>query len=265
MPPVNWGISADAVDDFEMDDRYTPYMGPTNIPLGVYIWRIAVMQRKPRTEETLPQLRVGLELVPRNKDERKFKGFFVMDFIPVSDRTNFRYAPLLQILGVSGRDFTKRLIYDADGNIKKIGPWRMDGQTLIAAQLGESKKQDANGNTSTRKEIKGYYPVPDDVDMEDEEDDEEYDEFDDSDVDYVDDVDGEEERPKRGRGAVGVRNRGAGTGGKTTRSRRTSQEDSEDEDDYEEEEKPRRSSTRRTTGTARKPRSSATTTKRRTR
>lgn len=186
MPVVNWGISPDSVDDYE-DNGYTPYMGPTNIPAGVYQWRIAVLKRAPKSADKLPQLRVGLELVPRKgiKEEQKFKGFFTMDFMPVSDKTQFRYASFLAVLGVSGTDFTKRCRFDADGNITSIGKWKMDGKTILAAQLIDDKDMDGN----PRKAIKGgaYFPMPDGDDIEDDED------FDDDEDVYDEDVDLEDE------------------------------------------------------------------------
>lgn len=185
MPNVNWGISPDSVDDHE-DNGYTPYMGPTNIPAGVYQWRIASMKRAPKTADKLPQWRVGLEMVPRkgNKEEQKFKGYFAMDFIPVSDKTSFRYAPLLAVLGVSGNDFTKRCAVDQDGNILRIGKWKNDGKTLIAAQLVDDKDMEGNPRKSIRGG--GYFSLPDDADYDDED-------LEDDDDIYDDDVELEDE------------------------------------------------------------------------
>ena len=189
MPPVNWGIDPDSVDDYDQNDRYTPYMGPTDIAAGMYVWRIALMKRTARTREKMPQLRVGLELVPRkgNNYEQRYAKYFAMDFIPVSDKTSFRYAPLLAVLGVSGMDFTKRTRCDEEGNVLSIGKWKNNGKTLIAAQLIDGK--DLEGNP--RKEIRGgaYFEVPEDLADEDFDDD---DIQDDEDV-YDEDVDLDEE------------------------------------------------------------------------
>lgn len=181
MPKVNWGIGSGDVDGFDRESQYTPYTGPIP-PNGVYLWKVKVLKAVAGTREKFPQLRIGLELVPRAEyDEKRYAGYFVMTFPPISEKTQFRYVPFLDALGVSGSDFTRKTITDEEGNIKRIGGWRNDGSTVILAEL----KDEADQNGNARKGI-GYMgaadELPDDEDSLDEYDDDEY-EDDDSDVD----------------------------------------------------------------------------------
>lgn len=193
MPRVNWGVSARDIDNFDREAQYKPYDGP--IPRnGVYRWKVKKLQYVAATREKNPQLRIGLELIPRKgrKEERAYKGFFVMLFPPVTDRTQFRYVPFLDAIGVSASDFEKRTLADEEGNIKSIGKWRNDGQQIIKGELKDD--QDQNGNP--RKDI-GWMGADDgetsDADEEefDEDDDEagDYDEEDYEDGEYDEDED----------------------------------------------------------------------------
>lgn len=225
MPKANWGISASDVDEFDRDDLYTPYQGP--VPTNaVYRWRIRKLQFIAATEDSVPQLRVGLELDPRNRSEKKYKGYYQTAFIYISDKTKFRYIPFLDALGVSGRDFTSRTIISEDGAISKIGAWKNTGDFLISAQLQDN---DPDFQHKNPKKIGWIGSAPDsDVDDEDESDD---DEDIDSDVDE-DDNDGdswddeseddeeEDPKPRRTRASRVRAKRGAGRTTTTRRSRR---------------------------------------------
>lgn len=176
MPRANWGIDASDVDDFDRDSQYMPYAGPTP-PNGVYMWQIKVLKFVSADRKKLPQLRIGLELVPReDRDEDQYEGYFLMAFPPVSNRTQFRYVPFLDAIGVTGREFKERTLIDAENNIKKIGKWRNTGEELICAELKDG--EDQNGNP--RKEIGMFMAVPE----EDYDDEDDYDED-----DYEDDED----------------------------------------------------------------------------
>jgi hypothetical protein len=150
MPKANWGISEGVIDDFDRDSQYTPYAGPIP-PNGVYEFLIKVLKYIPGTRDKNPQLRVGLELSPRTdrREERQYAKYFIMGFLPVTDKTAFRYVPFLDALGVSEREFRQRTITDEDGNIKKIGNWRNDGKEIIQAQIADGT--DEKGNS--RKEV----------------------------------------------------------------------------------------------------------------
>lgn len=150
MPKVSWGVGAADIDNFDRDSQYAPYDGPIP-PNGVYQFLVKVLKHTAGTREKNPQLRVGLELVPRNgrKDERKLKGYFIMAFLPVTGKTAFRYVPFLDAIGVSGREFERGTITDEEGNVKKIGRWRNTGEEIIKAELRDSVDQ----NGAPRKEI----------------------------------------------------------------------------------------------------------------
>lgn len=173
MPRVRWGIKAADVDDFDRDSQYKPYDGP--IPAnGVYQFQVKVLKYAAATKDKLPQLRIGLELVPRSgrKDERRYGGYFIMVFAPVSSKTAFRYVPFLDALGVSGDDFEERTVTDNDGNITKIGKWRNTGEEIILAEIKDEADQAGNA----RKGIgwMGYLTDEDDDGGEELDDDEDY-------------------------------------------------------------------------------------------
>jgi hypothetical protein len=185
VPKVNWGVGADDVDDWDRDSQYKPYDGPIP-PNGVYEWLIKKLQYVAAAGGKLPQLRIGLELVPREgRREKKYGGYFIMGFLPIAANTAFKYVPFLDAVGVSGRDFTQRTITDEDGNIQRIGKWRNTGEELISAELKDGRDQDGQ----PRKELGWMGPLPE----LDEDDDEEYpdDEYDEE-IEDPDATDGEE-------------------------------------------------------------------------
>lgn len=176
MPRANWGVDASDVDDFDRSSQFTPYAGPP-VPTGVvYLWRIKQLKYVAATKDKLPQLRVGLELVPRDSrpGEAKYKDYFNMAFLPVSDKTRFRYVPLLDALGVSGKEFAQGTVTDAEGNITKIGRWKNSGEELVCGLLKAGTDQDGNA----RNEIGSFLPANEDDEEDDfaegDEDGEEY-------------------------------------------------------------------------------------------
>ena len=148
MPLVNWGINSEVVDDWDRESQFQPYKGPVP-PNGVYQWCVKILKFAAGTRDKLPQLRIGLSLVPRGADEKKYKDYFIMMFPPIADNTEFRYVPFLDAIGVSGKEFTRGTRTDEEGNIRKIGRWVNDGKTLILAQLQDGVDQ----NNNPRKEI----------------------------------------------------------------------------------------------------------------
>lgn len=143
MPKANWGVSTNSVDDYDRSSQYTPYDGPVPVN-GVYRWHVKKLVMVAATGSKLPQLRVGLELTPRSREEKQYTGYYITAFLPVSDRTAFRYVPFLDALGVKGREFTEGTIIDEEGNVKRIGKFRMNDSVFIKAQLKDD--QDKNGN-----------------------------------------------------------------------------------------------------------------------
>jgi hypothetical protein len=184
MPRVDWGVNERQVDDFDREAQYKPYTGAIP-PNGVYKFKVKKLQHVSGTRDKNPQLRIGLELVPRNRDEKKFSGYFIMDFAPVTERTQFRYVPFLDALGVTAKEFARNTITDQEGNVTKIGRWRNDGDAEILAALAD----DADQNGAPRKKIGWMGSL--DSEPEDDEDDEYSDEYDD-DEEIDDDEDGDE-------------------------------------------------------------------------
>lgn len=186
MPRVDWGVSAKDVDNYDRESQYKPYDGPLP-PSGVYQWTVKSLKHVSGTREKNPQLRIGLELTPRKgrKDEKKYAGFFVMVFAPITDKTAFRYVPFLDAFGVTGREFERATITDEEGNIKKIGKWRNTGDVMILGQLRDNTGEQAD---KYPKDI-GWVGALTDDEPEDEEEDEldDDDEFDDD--EYADDDD----------------------------------------------------------------------------
>lgn len=218
MPKANWSISASDVDDFDRSTQYTPYMGPTPPSNVVYMWTVKNLKYVAATDDTLPQLRVGLELHPRDTKERKFKGFYQVAFLHIADSTRWKYVPFLDALGVSGRDFANRTILDQDNNIQKIGQWRNDGKQLVAAQLLENDPDFAHKNPH---KIGWIGEAPEDFTGDDDE----------SDVEDEYEEDEEEETPKPQRGSARraqKTRRGASSTRSGARRRRSTRNDDED-------------------------------------
>ena len=159
MGKVKWGggISQDAIDEVDTSKQFTPYDGPTP-PNGVYRFVVKVL-RKASSNAGNPQLQIGLELVPRSDrpDQKPFKGYFMMDFIPVMDSTAWRLRPFLDAIGVTSKEFVNGTMTDEDDNITKIGKKVVKG-TLVAVSIKDG--QDQKGNS--RKEVGQYIPVVDD-------------------------------------------------------------------------------------------------------
>jgi hypothetical protein len=184
MGAVDWGISTGDIDNFDREKQFAPYRGQTP-PNAVYRWRITQLKFSPGTDGKYPQLRIGVELIPRNKQEQKYKGFRLISFRVVAPQTAFNYVPLLDALGVSSSDFKNRTIADGEGNISRIGKWRNDGKQEIDALL----KDDEDGKGNARKDIGWIGAVVDDE--PDDSDDDDY--LDDSEEEYADDVDDSDE------------------------------------------------------------------------
>lgn len=194
MPKANWGISAGTVENFDRERQFTPYDGP--IPgNGVYIWRIKKLQYVAATREKVTQLRVGLELQPRRgrKEERAYKGYFVMLFLPVADNTAFRYVPFLDAIGVSEDDFRRRTITDQEGGIKTIGRWRNTGEELIKGQLVDDVDQAGNPRKTINWIGSAEEVEPDDSDDADDDSEDGDDYFDEEEEEYGDDKYGDDD------------------------------------------------------------------------
>ena len=183
MPRANWGIETEDIDSFDRSTQFTPYRGPQP-PRGVYSFLVKKAVFIAATRDKLPSLRLGLELIPRDgTDDRKYNGFYFTAFLPVSNKTQFRYVPLLDALGVSASDFKNKTITDAEGNISRIGKWRNDGETIVDVQI--QLEEDNKGNPQWN--AKGFYPPADDATYDGaDDDDDEYATDDDDYDDYED-------------------------------------------------------------------------------
>lgn len=184
MPKARWDIEPDDIDGFDRSSQFTPYRGPQP-PRGVYSFLIKKAVFIAPTRDKLPSLRLGLELIARDgTDDRKYSGFYFTAFLPISNKTAFRYVPFLDAIGVSSNDFINKTITDAEGNITRIGRWRCDGETIIDVNI--MLEEDNKGNPQWN--AKGFYPPADDATYDGgDEDDDEY--ATDDDEEYADDYD----------------------------------------------------------------------------
>lgn len=143
MPLVDWGIDPRVIDEWDRDSQFKPYTGVVP-PNGAYLWKIKTLKFSAPTDDKNPQLRAGLELVPRTKEEKRFAGYFIVKFMTVTERSVMFYTPFLDAIGVSSDDFTERTRTDEEGNVRKIGQWKMDGSTKILGQLQDDTDQNGN-------------------------------------------------------------------------------------------------------------------------
>lgn len=170
MPRVNWGVGKDVIDDYDRDSGYKPYTGkiPQN---AVYKFRLKTLKYAAGTKQKNPRLTAGLELVPRNAEEKEFAGYFIMKFMPIADTNGFQWIPFLDALGVSSAEFTRGTVTDDEGNVRKMGNWRMDGKMEILAQLKDGTDQTGN----SRKEIGWVGALDSTEEYDEDEEEEEYD------------------------------------------------------------------------------------------
>lgn len=168
MPHINWNMSGRKLRDFDRSKQFAPYTGPVP-PNAVYKFKVKVFKYVEATRDKWEQIRIGLELVPRNAEEQRFGGFFVMAFRALADNNEFTYVPFFDAIGVTDADWD-RTIADEEGNIKKIGRWRHDGTTEILARLCDKVGTD----DVTRKDVDWFGPVvaPEKPNYEDEDEDE---------------------------------------------------------------------------------------------
>lgn len=168
MGKVKWGggISQNALDEVDTSKQFSPYDGPVP-PAGVYRFIVKVLKETTSSNNN-PQLQIGLELVPRSDipEQRRYKGYFMMDFIPVMDSVAWRLRPFLDAIGVTSREFVNGTVNDEDKNITKIGKKVVKG-TVIAVSIRNG--QDQRGNA--RMEVAQYIPVVDSDDQDDTADD----------------------------------------------------------------------------------------------
>lgn len=190
MPKVNWGIARGTISDFDRTKQFKPYDGPLP-PAGMYRFLIKHVKSVAGINGRRPQLRVGLELVPRNKEEARYGGYFTIAFLTISEEWPGFYVPFLDAIGVSETEFLNGTITDEEGHVKKIGRWKNDGNQYVKAQVKDGADQQGN----PRKEIgyigedSGEAEYADDIDKGDDDDfdDDDYD----SDESYADDDDDE--------------------------------------------------------------------------
>lgn len=161
MPKVNWGVDRGVIDDYDRDSSYKPYTGKIP-PNAVYKFKLKSLKSAAGTRDKNPRLQAGLELIPRNAEEKAYAGYFIMKFMAIAQTNAFQWVPFLDAIGVTAREFTNGTVVDEDGNVRKIGNWRMDGTTLILGQLADGS--DDKGNS--RKEIKWVGAVTDENDDE---------------------------------------------------------------------------------------------------
>lgn len=186
MPRIQWNVSRNVVRDFDRENRYEPYDGPIP-PNSVYRWKIVKLAYAAEDGNKTEQIRPLLVLVPRTKEEKRYGGYAIMCFLNVADNTDFVWVPFLDAIGVTDREFFDQAIMDEQGNIKKIGRWRMDpnNPTEIMARLADNEWIDKHGEEKTGKRIDWFGAVKDST-VDDEES-------------YEDTDDFEEEAPKRTR------------------------------------------------------------------
>ena len=176
---VNWNLRGSDLDEFDRSRQYTPYTGP--VPTNnVYQFKLKIFRYVKATADKWEQIRIGMELVPRNgrEDEQRYAGYFLMVSRSLADKNRFTYVPFFDALGISGRDLDRGVITDEEGNVKKIGSWRNSGDLVILAKLADS--EDAKGNP--RKDFDWFGPLKNphdelpeddpDIDDDDESDDE---------------------------------------------------------------------------------------------
>lgn len=142
MPKVKWfGITVDAIEDAEVR-RNKMYTGPEP-KRGVY--QFAVRFKMAKSGNDHDQIRCYMTLVPRDArpEEKKYRDFFMMEFVPVVDSAAFRVRALCDALGVKARDFYEKTVNDKEGWITKFGGLSIDKDgVLLLANIGPDTQRD---------------------------------------------------------------------------------------------------------------------------
>lgn len=218
MPRADWGISTADARNFDREKQYKPYTGPKPSPRTVFQWQITVCKFFPKTRSKNAQLRLGLKVVPRNSDEKRFKDFFVMTFRSVTPKTQFTYIPFLDAIGASESDFVNKTLVDEEGNIKRIGAWRNDGKQLVMAEYVLSEDQSGN----PRDDV-GWIGELEEASEDDEEDYEDDEYIDDDDIEAGEEYDEDEEEEEESEPAP--KRRSSKPAARTSRRKVTDDED----------------------------------------
>lgn len=174
MPKAKWGsdLTPDEIDNAKGGD-FSPYAGPTP-PSGVYKF-VLKQAKKGVTKNEDPKLFTVWELVPREKDQKKFAGAPVFDHMPVTKATAWRAKALCAALGITSNDFMGKTVVDEDGKVLKIGSKKIDGGK-IEVYINVKRDNDAEYGIRLVLNGAGYLPVvndaaDDDADSRDDDDD----------------------------------------------------------------------------------------------
>lgn len=140
MGKVRWGggVTAQAIDDVDTSKRFTPYEGPIP-PAGVYRWWLKLL-RITQSSNKNDQIMMGLQLTPRSDmpEQKRFKGYWITNYVPIMDSTAFRVREFTDWIGVSSKDFMTGTVDDGskDRNILKVGRWVNTGQLILPVAIG---------------------------------------------------------------------------------------------------------------------------------
>jgi hypothetical protein len=184
MPVMNWGIDAGTVENFDRSTVFVPYAGVTPPTGVVYVWKLKSLKLVHAANGGYPQLRAGLELIPRTAEEKRYAGFYRATYSPVSAKTAFRFVPLLDALGVTEREFLKGVKYKEDGSITSMGRWKWSTDIVLQAQLKADEDQKGNPRVVIND---GWFGIPDEeeeYDTDEEDDEYEGDEEEDDEEDF---------------------------------------------------------------------------------
>lgn len=143
MAKVSWGGAdlEDALNEWEPNEFQT-YAGDRP-PRGVYQFKLQKLEAATSTNG-FPQLIAHWVLEPSKPDHRKFKGYYMRDYIVVKEdgSTAFRVRPLLDALGVTVKQFRQNTVDDNEGNIIKMGPVRIPGNLVMCAIKPDRRNSD---------------------------------------------------------------------------------------------------------------------------
>jgi hypothetical protein len=181
MPKAVWDLKRGSIDGFDRSKQFKPFTGQQPPVRVVYKWRVARLTYAAAIGGKVAQLRIGLELIARSSDEKKYNGYYITLYRSITDNNQFTYVPFLDTLGVSEIDFLQKTFTDNEGKVLRIGQWKNDGTQEVLGQLVE--REDQNGEM--RRDV-GWIGVVEDEPDEDDDEDEEY-ENDEDDEEYEDD------------------------------------------------------------------------------
>lgn len=145
MPKMKWGADFDELpEDWEDSEGFEPYEGP--VPPANKLLRGSIKKMwAGESSSGNDKLVVLFEAEGNTGENAKYNGWSTFDHIALTPGSNWRYGPLLEVLGVTLRDVkSKTLVAEDDDNVGT--PIKRIGTAKFPASCGVITKSEGRGD-----------------------------------------------------------------------------------------------------------------------